>query len=144
MEKKYTYIRGDYQRLLIPAGKATITVEFKGGNSFKGVLPSLSTSSALVQQAIEGHHRFGKEIRLVSIDGLDPKEWEKRNSVGTKSADSESQNAGKKKPGKKQVKSVKSFNDAVDYFANLGASMESEEELGALCDEFKVEFPNLQ
>ena len=141
MEKKYTYIRGDYQRLLLQAGKATITVEFKGGNSMKGILPSLVTTSSLVQHAVETHHRFGHEIKLVSIDGIDPKEWIKRNAAGEKkNSTAEPHGAAKKKA----VKNVKNFNDAVDYFANLGEVLESEEGLKALCEEYKVEFPNLK
>lgn len=152
-ERKYTYIRGDYQRLLLRAGKAIIAAEFKGGNSLKGILPSLTTSNSLVQHAIETHHRFGKEIQLVTIDGLSPENWKKQHAPEAKAQEKAKADEPKgeekpkkkvQKPAKKQVKEVKTFNDAVDYFANLGAVLDSEEGLSALCEEFKVEFPNLK
>ena len=151
MEKKYTYIRGDYQRLLLRAGKAIIAANFTGGNTIKGILPSLTTSNSLVQHALESHHRFGHEIQLVTIDGLSPENWKKQHADEAKAAETpapavEEPKKAKKvqKPAKKQVKDVKTFNDAVDYFANLGAVLDSEEGLSALCEEFKVEFPNLK
>ena len=158
MKKTYIYNRGDYQRLVLRTAKTVMVCEFKGGNVSKKVKPEYSTKDPLIQYSIEHSPRFGKDIMLKSIDGKAPDVWLRQQKAAAAAAASAETPAKPSKSSKKKsvkdeaqskprgvvVEDVRTMNDAIDYFANLGKTFGNEDELNALCADYGVNFPNLK
>lgn len=159
MKKTYIYNRGDYQRLVLHTAKTIMVCEFKNGNASKKIKPEYSTKDPLIQYTIEHSPRFGKDIQLKSIDGKAPDVWARmqQKKVVTVPEEAESPvtkktSKGKGKTAKAEasakpkgviVEDVRTMNDAIDYFANLGKTFANEDELAALCADYGVTFPNM-
>jgi len=105
----------------------TVNMEFKGGNPMSGMKASLCTDNPFAQDAIEHDPRFGSEIKL-----------HKTFSGGEK------ERLPPEKPNAKKVAKIKNTNDAISYFTELGETVESDEDIAALCEKYNVEFPNLK
>lgn len=159
MKKTYIYNRGDYQRIVLRTAKTVMVCEFKGGNVSKKVKPEYSTKDPLIQYSIEHSPRFGKDIMLKSIDGKAPDVWLRQQKAAaatvapvTAEAPAKPSKPSKKKGAKEEpakprgvvVEDVRTMNDAIDYFANLGKTFGNEDELNALCADYGVNFPNLK
>lgn len=129
-----------------------VEAEFKGGNFFAGKGGRVVTSNPFVQDALENDARFGKMYIL-------KEKYEDDSDKATKvKGDTKSGGKGKVKSGIKGkakitdetkdtqvevVDTVKTFNDACDYFADKGEVCESTEDIEACCEKYCVEFPNL-
>ena len=106
-----------------------IMASFKGGDQRRN-RARLVTDSLFVQDALEHDPRFGSLYIL-----------KKRYSDSTK--DVEARIANEKTKTRKITK-VKSVNDALLYFTQLGANVTGEGDLKTLMEQYNVEFPNLR
>lgn len=129
-----------------------VEAEFKGGNFFAGKGGRVVTSNPFVQDALENDARFGKmyvlkekyedESDKVEKVKDDPKIGSKSKvKIGSKSKTKVAD--GIENTQVETVESVKTFNDACDYFADKGEVCESAEDIEECCKKFGVEFPNL-
>ena len=138
-------------------------VEFKNGNAANGVPASYSTDNTFIQDAIENDRRFkAGRIKLVATSVVTPDQPKKEEKKVEAEADEPAQPRRVVRPKSpfipkeepkaaapaeaeyEAVKTVKSVNDAVAYFAEKGEQFSTDEELSALKDKYKVTFPNLK
>lgn len=142
MARKVYELKGmNGYRLITTFMGVNVDAEFKGGNTLHGIGGRLVTSNPFVQDALEADNRFGSLYVLKETYADEP------DNKKTKSAAKNSTNSKAKEPaaeGKaKAVKSVKTFNDACDYFANEGEVCDTAEDVESLCAKYGVTFPNL-
>ena len=104
-----------------------VNMEFKGGNPANGIKASLCTDNPFAQDAIEFDSRFGKDIKL--FKAFDGDEREPIKAVAS---------------SPKEVKKVKNTNDAIAYFAAMGETVESDDDLSSLCLKYNLSFPNMK
>lgn len=139
-----------------------VNVEFKNGNAANGIPASYSTDNKFIQDAIEDDRRFKTgRIRLAQTNVIQndkakeaPKKTEAvkeeeapRRVVRPKSAfipKEEPKAAPAADNDYEAVKTVKTVNDAIAFFQEKGEVFQSDEELAALKDKYKVTFPNLK
>lgn len=125
--KTYEIAGKDECRLRTVFCGVPVNMEFKGGDYANRKNARLRTGNPFVQDAIESDPRFGSIIRLSAVDG---------ERVGQKGR------AAKPSASKtKEVKTVKNVNDAIAYFAREGETVDSEAQIEALMDKYKVSFP---
>ena len=161
--KKYELIGMDYCMMSFTYLRLEVKgVEFKNGNAANGVPASYSTDNEFIQDAIENDRRFkAGRIKLVATsvvpDAVQPKKEEKkvaedepqqpRRITRPKTPFIPKEEPKAEAPAEdayEQVKTVKTVNDAIAYFAEKGEQFSSDEELAALKDKYKVAFPNLK
>ena len=162
--KKYELLGMDYCMMSFTYLRLEVKgVEFKNGNAANGVPASYSTDNEFIQDAIENDRRFkAGRIKLVSsvlISDEGPKPQAKKQEAEAEpqqprrvqrpkspfiSKEEVKVEAPSTEEAYEMVKSVKSVNDAVAYFAEKGEQFSSDEELAALKDKYKVAFPNLK
>lgn len=106
----------------------TVIANFKGGNRLT-TKAKLTTASPFVQDALEHDPRYGRLFRLV-------KKYEDTPENAVKAAKEEAR--------PKRVTKVKTVNDALLYFTQLGANITGESDLSELMEKYNVEFPNLR
>ena len=138
-----------------------VNVEFKNGNAANNIPASYSTDNKFIQDAIEDDRRFKTGvIRLAQTNVIQedkpaaPKKPEAvkieeapRRVVRPKSAfipKEEPKAAPAADSDYEAVKTVKTVNDAIAFFQEKGEMFQSDEELAALKDKYKVTFPNLK
>lgn len=103
-----------------------VNFEFKGGNPGAGLKARLETDNQFAQDAIEHDPRFGSDFKLWRTYG----EEEKKEAAPAKAP--------------KKVAKVKTVNDAITYFTELGETLTGDEDINALCEKHNVTFPNLK
>lgn len=106
-----------------------IMASFKGGDQRRN-RARLVTDSLFVQDALEHDPRFGSLYIL-------------KKSYSDSTKDVEARIANEKTKTRKITK-VKSVNDALLYFTQLGANVTGEGDLKTLMEQYNVEFPNLR
>lgn len=131
--KTYEIAGKDECRLRTVFCGVPVNMEFKGGDYANRKNARLRTGNPFVQDAIENDPRFGSVIRLTCVDGGRLEIQKNGAKAGRQAQDS---------PGKaKEVKTVKSVNDAIGYFAKLGETVDSEVQIEVLMDKHNVTFP---
>jgi len=128
MVKVYELARYDAMTLRVNYLGQTIFATFKGGDQTRK-RARLTTADKFVQDALENDPRCGKLFNKV-------KQYEGTNSALVKEA------VDKAKP--KRVTKVKTVNEALLYFTQLGASVTGESDLETLMEQYNIEFPNLK
>ena len=106
--------------LRVPYLGQTVMANFKGGDRIRS-RAKLVTSDRFIQDALEHDPRYGVLFTCV-------KKYE----------DTPAQVAKARK-----ITKVKTINDALLYFTQLGASVTGENDLKDLMEQYNVEFPNL-
>lgn len=106
----------------------TIMATFKGGVNAK-VRARLTTADRFIQDALEADPRFGTLYKLLRSYEDFPCYRAENASVDTKP---------------KRIAKVKSVNDALRFFTEMGANVTGESDLDALKEKYNVEFPNLK
>lgn len=129
MLKIYELSRFDAMTLRISYCGQVIMASFKGGDQRRN-RARLVTDSLFVQDALEHDPRFGSLYIL-------------KKSYSDSTKDVEARIANEKTKTRKITK-VKSVNDALLYFTQLGASVTGEGDLKTLMEQYNVEFPNLR
>ncbi len=129
MLKIYELSRFDAMTIRVTYLGQTIMATFKGGDQRRN-RARLVTDSQFVQDALEQDARFGSLFIL-----------KKSYSENTKNVAASIANE-KTKPRK--ITKVKSVNDALLYFTQLGANVTGESDLRTLQEQYNVEFPNLK
>jgi hypothetical protein len=127
MVKVYELTRFDAMTLRVPYLGQTVMANFKGGDRIRS-RAKLVTSDRFIQDALEHDPRYGVLFTCV-------KKYEDTPAQVAKAA------ADKAKPRK--ITKVKTINDALLYFTQLGASVTGENDLKDLMEQYNVEFPNL-
>lgn len=129
MLKIYELSRFDAMTLRISYCGQVIMASFKGGDQRRN-RARLVTDSLFVQDALEHDPRFGSLYIL-------------KKSYSDSTKDVEARIANEKTKTRKITK-VKSVNDALLYFTQLGANVTGEGDLKTLMEQYNVEFPNLR
>lgn len=129
MLKIYELSRFDAMTLRISYCSQVIMASFKGGDQ-RHNRARLVTDSLFVQDALEHDPRFGSLYIL-------------KKSYSDSTKDVEARIANEKTKTRKITK-VKSVNDALLYFTQLGANVTGEGDLKTLMEQYNVEFPNLR
>lgn len=129
MLKIYELSRFDAMTLRISYCGQVIMASFKGGDQRRN-RARLVTDSLFVQDALEHDPRFGSLYIL-------------KKSYSDSTKDVEARIANEKTKTRKITK-VKSVNDALLYFTQLGANVTGDGDLKALMEQYNVEFPNLR
>ena len=129
MLKIYELSRFDAMTLRISYCGQVIMASFKGGDQRRN-RARLVTDSLFVQDALEHDPRFGSLYIL-------------KKSYSDSTKDVEARIANEKTKTRKITK-VKSVNDALLYFTQLGANVTGEGDLKKLMEQYNVEFPNLR
>lgn len=129
MLKIYELSRFDAMTLRISYCGQIIMASFKGGDQRRN-RARLVTDSLFVQDALEHDPRFGSLYIL-------------KKSYSDSTKDVEARIANEKTKTRKITK-VKSVNDALLYFTQLGANVTGEGDLKTLMEQYNVEFPNLR
>ena len=129
MLKIYELSRFDAMTLRISYCGQVIMASFKGGDQRRN-RARLVTDSLFVQDALEHDPRFGSLYIL-------------KKSYSDSTKDVEARIANEKTKTRKITK-VKSVNDALLYFTQLGANVTGEGDLKTLREQYNVEFPNLR
>lgn len=129
MLKIYELSRFDAMTLRISYCGQIIMASFKGGDQRRN-RARLVTDSLFVQDALEHDPRFGSLYIL-------------KKSYSDSTKDVEARIANEKTKTRKITK-VKSVNDALLYFTQLGANVTGEGDLKTLMGQYNVEFPNLR
>ena len=129
MLKIYELSRFDAMILRISYCGQVIMASFKGGDQRRN-RARLVTDSLFVQDALEHDPRFGSLYIL-------------KKSYSDSTKDVEARIANEKTKTRKITK-VKSVNDALLYFTQLGANVTGEGDLKTLMEQYNVEFPNLR
>ena len=129
MLKIYELPRFDAMTLRISYCGQVIMASFKGGDQRRN-RARLVTDSLFVQDALEHDPRFGSLYIL-------------KKSYSDSTKDVEARIANEKTKTRKITK-VKSVNDALLYFTQLGANVTGEGDLKTLMEQYNVEFPNLR
>lgn len=129
MLKIYELSRFDAMTLRISYCGQVIMASFKGGDQRRN-RARLVTDSLFVQDALEHDPRFGSLYIL-------------KKSYSDSTKDVEARIANEKSKTRKITK-VKSVNDALLYFTQLGANVTGEGDLKTLMEQYNVEFPNLR
>lgn len=129
MLKLYELSRFDAMTLRISYCGQIIMASFKGGDQRRN-RARLVTDSLFVQDALEHDPRFGSLYIL-------------KKSYSDSTKDVEARIANEKTKTRKITK-VKSVNDALLYFTQLGANVTGEGDLKTLMEQYNVEFPNLR
>lgn len=129
MLKIYELSRFDAMTLRISYCGQIIMASFKGGDQRRN-RARLVTDSLFVQDALEHDPRFGSLYIL-------------KKSYSDSTKDAEARIANEKTKTRKITK-VKSVNDALLYFTQLGANVTGEGDLKTLMEQYNVEFPNLR
>ena len=129
MLKIYELSRFDAMTLRISYCGQVIRASFKGGDQRRN-RARLVTDSLFVQDALEHDPRFGSLYIL-------------KKSYSDSTKDVEARIANEKTKTRKITK-VKSVNDALLYFTQLGANVTGEGDLKTLMEQYNVEFPNLR
>lgn len=129
MLKIYELSRFDAMTLRITYCGQVIMASFKGGDQRRN-RARLVTDSLFVQDALEHDPRFGSLYIL-------------KKSYSDSTKDVEARIANEKTKTRKITK-VKSVNDALLYFTQLGANVTGEGDLKTLMEQYNVEFPNLR
>ena len=129
MLKIYELSRFDAMTLRISYCGQVIMASFKGGEQRRN-RARLVTYSLFVQYALEHDPRFGSLYIL-------------KKSYSDSTKDVEARIANEKTKTRKITK-VKSVNDALLYFTQLGANVTGEGDLKTLMEQYNVEFPNLR
>ena len=127
MLKIYELSRFDAMTLRISYCGQIIMASFKGGDQRRN-RARLVTDSLFVQDALEHDPRFGSLYIL-------------KKSYSDSTKDVEARIANEKTKTRKITK-VKSVNDALLYFTQLGANVTGEGDLKTLMEQYNVEFPN--
>lgn len=156
MIKIYEAIKQNSARLVTTWCNVAVTLNFVDGNVYQGKGAQLVTNDRFVQDAIEHDPRFGVTIKLKKrmAEESDNVEAEKTQNTNKKDAAQNTSDKAQKGKGKKgaakdipsgaeAIESVKTMNDAMDYFAEKGELLESAEGLSELCGKYGVAFPNL-
>lgn len=128
MVKVYEMARFDAMTIRLNYCGQTIMATFKGGVNAK-VRARLTTADRFIQDALEADPRFGTLYKMLRSYEDFPC-YKADNAVVDN------------KP--KKITKVKSVNDALRFFTELGASVTGESDLAALTEKFNVEFPNLK
>lgn len=105
-----------------------VIANFRGGNRLT-TRAKLTTASTFVQDALEHDPRYGTLFTLVQKYEDTPEDLAK---------------AKKEESAPKRVTKVKTVNDALLYFTNLGANVTEASDLSGLMEKYNVEFPNLR
>lgn len=129
MLKIYELSRFDAMTLRISYCGQVIMASFKGGDQRRN-RARLVTDSLFVQDALEHDPRFGSLYIM-------------KKSYSDSTKDVEARIANEKTKTRKITK-VKSVNDALLYFTQLGANVTGEGDLKTLMEQYNVEFPNLR
>ena len=129
MLKIYELSRFDAMTLRISYCGQVIMASFKVGDQRRN-RARLVTDSLFVQDALEHDPRFGSLYIL-------------KKSYSDSTKDVEARIANEKTKTRKITK-VKSVNDALLYFTQLGANVTGEGDLKTLMEQYNVEFPNLR
>ena len=129
MLKIYELSRFDAMTLRISYCGQVIMASFTGGDQRRN-RARLVTDSLFVQDALEHDPRFGSLYIL-------------KKSYSDSTKDVEARIANEKTKTRKITK-VKSVNDALLYFTQLGANVTGEGDLKTLMEQYNVEFPNLR
>ncbi len=129
MLKIYELSRFDAMTIRVPYLGQVVMATFKGGDQRRN-RARLVTDNLFVQDALERDPRFG------SLYILKQSYSENTRDVGARIANEKS------KPRK--IVKVKSVNDALLYFTQLGANVTGEGDLKTLMEQYNVEFPNLR
>ena len=129
MLKIYELSRFDAMTLRISYCGQVIMASFKGGDQRRN-RARLVTESLFVQDALEHDPRFGSLYIL-------------KKSYSDSTKDVEARIANEKTKTRK-ITTVKSVNDALLYFTQLGANVTGEGDLKTLMEQYNVEFPNLR
>lgn len=129
MLKIYELSRFDAMTLRISYCGQIIMASFKGGDQRRN-RARLVTDSLFVQDALEHDPRFGSLYIL-------------KKSYSDSTKDVEARIANEKTKTRKITK-VKSVNDALLYFTQLGANVTGDGDLKTLMEQYNVEFPNLR
>ena len=129
MLKIYELSRFDAMTLRISYCGQVIMASFKGGDQRRN-RARLVTDSLFVQDALEHDPRFGSLYIL-------------KKSYSDSTKDVEARIANEKTKTRKITK-VKSVNDALLYFTQLGANVTGEGDLKTLMEQYNVDFPNLR
>lgn len=128
MVKVYEMARFDAMTIRLNYCGQTILANFKGGVSAK-VRARLTTSDRFVQDALEADPRYGTLYRML-------RSYEDFPCYKADAAEVDN------KP--KKITKVKSVNDALRFFTEMGASVTGESDLASLMEKYNVEFPNLK
>ena len=129
MLKIYELSRFDAMTIRISYCGQVIMASFRGGDQRRN-RARLVTDSLFVQDALEHDPRFGSLYIL-------------KKSYSDSTKDVEARIANEKTKTRKITK-VKSVNDALLYFTQLGANVTGEGDLKTLMEQYNVEFPNLR
>ena len=129
MLKIYELSRFDAMTLRISYCGQVIMASFKGGDQRRN-RARLVTDSLFVQDALEHDPRFGSLYIL-------------KKSYSDSTKDVEARIANEKTKTRKITK-VKSVNDALLYFTQLGANVTDEGDRTTLMEQYNVEFHNLR
>ena len=129
MLKIYELSRFDAMTLRISYCGQIIMASFKGGDQRRN-RARLVTDSLFVQDALEHDPRFGSLYILKKIYSDSTKDVEAR--------------IANEKTKTRKITKVKSVNDALLYFTQLGANVTGEGDLKTLMEQYNVEFPNLR
>lgn len=126
--KEYELSRFDAMAVRVPYMGQIIMANFKGGLGVRG-RARLVTRDPFVQAALEQDPRYGKLFTLVKTYDDTPAAVSK---------------VAAEKAAPKRVSKVKTVNDALLYFTQLGANVTGDSDLSALAEKYNVEFPNLR
>lgn len=129
MIKVYEMARFDAMTIRLNYCGQTVMATFKGGDQRRN-RARLTTDNLFVQDALEHDQRFGSLYVLVK-------------SYAESTTDAAARIANEKSKPRKITK-VKSVNDALLYFTQLGANVTGEADLKTLMEQYNVEFPNLK
>lgn len=141
MAKKVYELKGmNGYRLITQYMGVPVDCEFKGGNTLHGIGGRLVTSNEFVQDALEADARFNSLYILKET--YEDEADRKKAKTNVKKSTNKTEDTGSKDKSK-VVKTVKTFNDASDYFANEGEVCESADDIEVLCAKYGVAFPNL-
>ena len=128
MVKVYEMTRFDAMTIRLNYCGQTIMASFKGGVNAK-VRARLTTTDRFLQDALEADPRFGTLYRMLRSYEDTPSKHVYANKVDG---------------APKKITKVKSVNDALRFFTEMGASVTGDSDLKTLMEKFNVEFPNLK
>lgn len=126
--KEYELSRFDAMAVRVVYMGQTILAHFKGGSGLRS-RARLVTRDPFIQAALEHDSRYGKLFTLVKTYDDTPVAVSK---------------VAAEKAAPKRVSKVKTVNDALLYFTQLGANVTGDSDLSDLMEKYNVEFPNLR
>ena len=129
MLKIYELSRFDAMTIRVDYCGQVIMASFKGGDQRRN-RARLVTDNLFVQDALERDPRFGSLFIL-----------KKSYSDSTKNVAASIAN---EKTKTRKIPKVKSVNEALLYFTQLGANVTGDGDLKTLMEQYNVEFPNLR